>query len=101
MMTGPGGLEDLLAALEHRLAELGELGAAMVDDRHVHGAEHAIRHRARARNLQKMASLVLVMGSSLDFADQPILHSILIDSNPIIVYNYCSTAASASSMFRP
>ena len=37
------GLEDLLAAFEHGLAEFGELGAAMVDDRHVHGAEHAIR----------------------------------------------------------
>ena len=54
----PGGLEDLLATLEHRLAELGELRAAMVDDRHIHGAEHAIRHRARTGNLQKMASLM-------------------------------------------
>ena len=54
-----GGLEDLLAALEYRLGKLGEFGAAMVDDRHVHGAEHAIRHRARAGNLQKMASLML------------------------------------------
>ena len=30
----------------------------MVDDRHIHGAEHAVRHRAWSRNLQKMASLV-------------------------------------------
>ena len=57
-----GGLEDLLAAFEHRLGELGELRAAVVDDRHVHGAEHAIRHRAGAGNLQKMASLVLRHG---------------------------------------
>ena len=54
-----GGLEDLLAALEHRLAELGEFGAAVVDDRHVHGAEHAVRHRAGPGNLQEMASLML------------------------------------------
>ena len=34
----------------------------MVDDRHVHGAEHAIRHRTRTWNLQKMASLMLGHG---------------------------------------
>jgi hypothetical protein len=57
-----GRLEDVLATFEHRLAEFGEFGAAMVNDRHVHGAKHAIRHRAWARNLQKMASLVLAHG---------------------------------------
>ena len=62
MITGPLVLEDLLAALEHRLAECGELGAAVVDDRHVHGAEHPVRHRARAGNLQEMASLMLCHG---------------------------------------
>jgi hypothetical protein len=29
----------------------------MVDDRHVHGAKHAIRHWAWPGNLQKMAAL--------------------------------------------
>ena len=55
----PRGLEDLLAPLEDGLAEFGELGAAVVDDRHIHGAEHAVRHRAGAGNLQEVASLVL------------------------------------------
>jgi hypothetical protein len=58
MITGPE-VFDLLAAVEYRLAELGKLRATMVDDGHVHDAEHAIRHRARPRNLQKMAPLML------------------------------------------
>src|SRR5665213_1944061 len=57
-----GGLEDLLAAVEHRPGERGELRAAVVDDWHVHGAKHAIWHRARTGNLQKMSSLMLGHG---------------------------------------
>src|SRR5882724_10735022 len=51
------GPKDFLAAVEYRLAEFGELRASMVDNRHVHGPEHAIRYRARPGNLQEMASL--------------------------------------------
>jgi hypothetical protein len=47
----------------------------MVDHRHVHGAEHAIRHWAGAGNLQKMASLMLrhdfLTFDSLIFLDFP------------------------------
>ena len=56
------------------LAEFGELGAAVVDDRHIHGAEHAVRDRARARNVQEMASLVLGHGVLLGLASQPAIH---------------------------
>ena len=34
-----------------------ELGAAVIDDGHVHGPENAVGDRARPRNLQKMPSL--------------------------------------------
>ena len=37
-------------ALRHRL----ELGAAMIHRRHVHGAQHAVGHVGRSRNLQEM-----------------------------------------------
>ena len=53
----PGGLEDAFAALQHGAAERRELGAAVVDDGHVHRTEDAIRDRARPWNLQKMPSL--------------------------------------------
>jgi hypothetical protein len=55
-------LEHGLAALENLLAELGEFEAAMVDDRHVHGAQHAIRDRARAGNMQEMTTLLRCHG---------------------------------------
>ena len=82
MMTGPLGLEDLLAALEHRPAELGEFGAAVVDDRHVHGAQDALGDRARARNLQEMASLMHenLPGGGLWPASGAILHSFFVIS---------------------
>src|SRR4029077_2847691 len=66
------GLEDLLAALKDRLAEVGELGAAVIDDRHIHGAEHAVGHWARPWNLQEMASLVLCHGFLLVLATEHI-----------------------------
>src|SRR6202011_2535139 len=52
-------LEDLLGALENRLGEVGEIRTAVIDDGHVHGAEHAIRNRARPRNLEEVAPLML------------------------------------------
>ena len=57
----------------------------MVDDRHVHGAEHAIRHGAWTGNLQEMASLVLHPGL-LD-EEVLILHSIYVLGNRNIVHN--------------
>jgi hypothetical protein len=53
-----GGLEDRLNAFKGALGELGELGAAMVDDRRVHRPQHAVGQRRRARNLQEMAPWV-------------------------------------------
>jgi hypothetical protein len=50
-------LENPLAALQHRPPEFGELGAAVIDHGHVHGAENPVRDRARPWNLQKMPSL--------------------------------------------
>src|SRR5258708_38227167 len=90
-----GCLEDFLAALEYPLGELGEFGAAMVDDRHVHGAEHAIRHRARARNLQKMASLVLGHGFLVRYWSllPTILHSFLPASTNKLFTFFQSTAS--------
>jgi DNA-binding GntR family transcriptional regulator len=58
-----GRLKDLLAAIEYRFAELGEFGAAMVHDRHVHGAKHPIRHRAWTGNLQKWRPWCSLMDS--------------------------------------
>jgi hypothetical protein len=50
------GLEDGLDAVEHAVAELLEFRPAMVENRHVHGAQDAVGHRRRAGDLQKMAS---------------------------------------------
>ena len=50
-----GGLEDGLDAVEAALGELGELRPAMVDDRRVHRAQHAVGQRRRPGNLQEMA----------------------------------------------
>ena len=61
-ITGPLVWKIFWQPAKTCLAEFGELGAAVVDDRHIHGAEHAVRHRARAGNLQEMASLVLGHG---------------------------------------
>ena len=50
------GLEHLLHAGEHGLAELAELGAAMVDRRMVDRAQHAVGHVGRPGNLQEVAT---------------------------------------------
>ena len=50
------GLEDLLHAVEHFLAELRKFRTAMVDRRLVDGAQHAVGHVGRSGNLQEMAS---------------------------------------------
>jgi DNA-binding GntR family transcriptional regulator len=62
----------------------------MVDDRHIHGAEHAIGHRAWAGNLQEMASLVLSHGSLISSDLSSIGHIAfnLSDINQIIVCNF-------------
>src|SRR5262249_52286426 len=57
-----GSLKDLLTSPENSLGQFAELHAAVVDDRHVHRAEHPVWHRAWAWNLQKMTSLVLHPG---------------------------------------
>ena len=64
MMTGPEVLKIFWQPSNTALPSSANSGAAMIDDRHVHGAEHAIRHRARAGNLQEMASLMRGHGIS-------------------------------------
>ncbi|MNR09536.1 hypothetical protein D3C85_1257410 [compost metagenome] len=49
-----GGLEDLADVRQHLLAELLELGAAVVDGGVVHRAQHAVGHVGRTRDLQEM-----------------------------------------------
>src|SRR5580700_2951261 len=49
-----GGLENRLDAVEAAFRQLGEFRPAVVDDRGVHRAEHAVGQRRRARNLQEM-----------------------------------------------
>src|SRR5882757_2009406 len=69
----------------------------MVDDRHVHGAEHAIRHRARPGNLQEMASLghefLAYSGSQSNIA------FIFCDINQNIEFNFGSTIFHSRPMF--
>src|SRR5205085_4184985 len=87
------GPEHFLAAVEYRLGKLGECRTAMVDDRHIHGAEHAVRHRARSRNLQKMASLMghrfLIspvakhIAFTLSSLNRQIVYIFVIDDHPI------------------
>jgi hypothetical protein len=48
-----------LAAAKDGLGKLCELRAAVIDDRHVHRAEHAVRHRTWTGNLEEMTSLML------------------------------------------
>ena len=49
-----GGLENGLDAVETALGELGKLRPAMIDDRSIHGAQHAVGQRRRPRDLQEM-----------------------------------------------
>ena len=53
---GLRGLEDGLDAGEHAQAQLLELGPPVIDHRHVHGPQDAVRHRRRPRDLQEMAA---------------------------------------------
>ena len=53
---GIGGLEDGLDAVETTLGELGEVRPAVIDDRRVHRAQHAVGQRGRARNLEEVAA---------------------------------------------
>ena len=65
MMTGPAVWKICLAAVRRSIwPSSANCGAAVVDHRHVHGAEHAIRHRARAWDVQEMTPLVLGHGFS-------------------------------------
>src|SRR5436305_173642 len=58
------GSEYPLHRSQHRMSDLGEFGTAVVHGRHVHGAQHPVRHIGRSRNLQKMPSRVHSHGSS-------------------------------------
>ena len=49
-----GGLENGLDAVEAALGELGEFGTAVVDDRRIHRAEHAVGQRRRPWDLQEV-----------------------------------------------
>ena len=51
-----GGLEDLLQVLEQRQSQLREQSAAVVLHRPVHGAENAVRHIGRARNMKEVTA---------------------------------------------
>ena len=57
MTTGPAVWKIFWLPSSTASPELGELGAAVIDDGHVHGAENAVGDRARPWNLQKMPSL--------------------------------------------
>jgi hypothetical protein len=49
-------LEDAAQALENFRAQFRELRTAMVDDRMIHGPEHAIRDIGWTRDLEKVAA---------------------------------------------
>src|SRR5258707_474848 len=51
-----GGLEDGLDAFETVFGELGEFRPAVVDDRRVHGPQHAVGQRRRPRNVKEVAA---------------------------------------------
>ena len=86
MKMSLSNLENLLATLKDALGEFSELRAAMVDDRHVHRAQDAVRDRTGARNVQKMASLMLHPGL-LRLRRKDLLHSIPGPSTHDVVYN--------------
>ena len=56
MTTVAVGLEYPLHPGEHRLAQLREVGAAMVDRRSIDRAQHAVRDVGRPRDLQEMTA---------------------------------------------
>jgi hypothetical protein len=49
-------LEDLLDAAQHLQAQRAELGPAVVDGGQAHGPQDAVGHRARAGNLEEVAT---------------------------------------------
>ena len=50
------GLKDSLEPLEHGAAEGREVGTAVIDRRLRHGAQHAIGHVGRSRDLEEMSA---------------------------------------------
>ena len=52
----PRGLENGFDPFQAPLGKLCEFRAAMIDQRRVHGAQHAVRQRGRSRDLQEMAA---------------------------------------------
>ena len=50
------GAEHPLHRPQHRVSDFGEFGAPVVHGRHVHRAQHPVRHVGRSGNLQKMPS---------------------------------------------
>ena len=50
------GLENRLDAFEDALGKFLKLGTAVVDNRRVHRAQNAVRHRGRPRDLEKVAA---------------------------------------------
>ena len=65
----PRGLKNLLAALQNRSPELAELGAAVIDDRHVHGPENAVGYWGSAPEFAENAVLIRMMISNLSHLD--------------------------------
>ena len=55
----PGGLEDPLRALEHLASERREFGAAMIDGRLRHRAQHAIGRVGRSGDLKEVTSALV------------------------------------------
>ena len=53
---GAAGLKDALQALDRLTAERGERGSAMIDGRLRDGAQHAVRHVGRTRNLEEVST---------------------------------------------
>ena len=62
MTTGPEVLKTRLQAGEHLAGERRELGAAMIDRRLRHRAQHAIGRIGRAGNLQEVAAGLYTTG---------------------------------------
>jgi hypothetical protein len=99
----PGRLEDFASAFENRLCQVGKGRAAVIDDRHVHGPEHAVRNGARAGNLKEMASLMRghdFLRSPTRQLVTPILHSISAGSTKLLRSIFHRRSCFFSLMFR-
>ena len=98
-----GCLEDFPAAFENRLRQFGKSRTAVIDHRHVHGPEHAIRNGARAGNLKEMASLMLGHGF-LRFPERQLLppYCIQFQRDQLnFAFNFRSTIGPPRIMVRP